>query len=294
MLKASEDGNSIKATVIVPVYNNPKGIETLIHALLAQTYPRQDFEIIVADNDSTDHTSDVIRTIALANDKVRLVNEDAIQSSYAARNRGIEESSGAILAFIDSDCTPEESWLENGIEALESEDAACGGGRVEFTYQSERPNAVEYLDSARKLDQRHYVEDMGFAATANFFARRELFERHGLFRSDVISGGDYEFGRRVTDQGEKMIYIQDAAVTHPARFTVDGLVKKSRRVATGQRQLSRLGVAGQVRPSLRQLIPARSWPNDGNWSRTLTVTDKLKILALQTLVRWVNFWTKVR
>jgi len=286
---------AIKASVIVPVYNNPEGIRVLIEALLAQSYPSRHFEIIVVDNNSTDDTADVVRSITSRNrDRIRLVMESTIQSSYAARDRGIEESSGEFLAFIDSDCTPAAFWLESGIAALENDAVACGGGKVEFTYQSDRPNAVEYLDSARKLDQRHYVEDLGFAATANFFARRDLFAQHGTFRADVISGGDFEFGRRVTSQGENMVYIDDAIVTHPARATVRELLKKSKRVAVGQKQLGRLGLAEQVGPSWKQLVPARSWPDDGNWSRSLTITDKAKILALQTVVRWFNFWTRVR
>jgi glycosyltransferase involved in cell wall biosynthesis len=285
----------IKASVIVPVYNNPEGIRALIDALLAQTYPSRHFEIIIVDNNSTDETADVVRSIASKNDdRIKLAMETTIQSSYAARNRGIEESSGEFLAFVDSDCTPAASWLENGIGALENDSVACGGGKVEFFYQSDRPNAVEYLDSARKLDQRHYVEDLGFAATANFFARRDLFAQKGMFRADVISGGDFEFGRRVTSQGQRIAYINDAVVTHPARATVRELLKKSKRVAVGQKQLGRLGLAGQVGPSWKQLVPARSWPDDGNWSRSLTIVDKAKILALQTLVRWVNFWTRVR
>lgn len=285
----------IKASVIVPVYDNPVGIRTLLDALLGQTYPSRCFEIIVSDNGSTDETADIVQSIASKNgDRIKLVIERSIQSSYAARNRGIEESSGEILAFIDSDCTPGAAWLRNGIAALENNLAACGGGRVEFTYLADRPNAVEYLDSARKLDQRHYVEHLGFAATANFFARRDLFARHGIFRTDVISGGDFEFGRRVTGQGEIMVYIDDAVVTHPARATVSQLLKKSRRVAVGQKQLAHLGLAGQVGPSWKQLVPARSWPEDGNWSRALAIADKAKILALQTVIRWVNFWTRVR
>ncbi|MCK4793851.1 MAG: glycosyltransferase, partial [Desulfobacteraceae bacterium] len=208
---------SLFVSVIIPVYNDPVGIDKCLKALVEQTWPRDAYEIIVADNRSTDETQCIIQNYAEKYPElVRLVVENDIQSSYAARNKGLQAARGEILAFTDSDCVPEQDWIEAGIKALQHQKAACGGGRITFFFKDKRPNIYEYLDSARTLNQQAYVEQVGFAATANFFARRELFERYGKFRYNLVSGGDYEFGRRLTTAGEKMIFISGAIVQHPA------------------------------------------------------------------------------
>ncbi|MBM3933410.1 MAG: glycosyltransferase [SAR202 cluster bacterium] len=274
-------------SVIIPVYNNTDGIHKAITALMAQTYPADRFEVVVADNNSNDGTGAIVDTLAERYPgRVRRVVESRVQTSYAARNKGIEEARGEVFAFTDSDCIPDARWIEAGVAGLVREDAACGGGGVEFTFHRERPNVYEYFDSARKLNQRSYVVDSGFAATANFFARARLFTDYGPFLGDLVSGGDYEFGRRVTARGEKLIYIEDAVVGHPARRTYREIVKKSRRVAQGQRQLAQRGLLKRPRAGWRQILPARSWPKDGKWDRTLTLIEKAQLLWVQTAIRW--------
>ena len=283
-----------KISIVVPVYNDPKGLDDTLKSLVAQDYPPDEFEIVVADNGSPASTVDVIRRYMAGYPVlVRCVVEDTVRSSYAARNKGIREASGEILAFTDADCVPERDWIAAGVAALQKEAAAAGGGRIEFTFRSGRPNVFEYFDSARKLNQQTYVEEISFAATANFFARKELFCRYGLFRPDLVSGGDYEFGRRVTAQGGKLIYIADALVYHPARSSFSAIRKKSSRVALGQKQLDRLGLLEHGRLSLRQILPVPTWPMDSRWANSLTPLEKVQLLLLQNFVRWLNVWVRV-
>jgi len=279
-------------SVIIPVYNDPR-VELAVQALLAQDYPASAFEIIVVDNASTDDTPAILRRLQATHpERIRLGLEDEIQSSYAARNKGIEMARGDILAFTDSDCIPTPSWLSAGVAGMIAQGASCAGGAIEFTFQGGRPNVYEYWDAARKLNQRHYVQDVGFAATANFFVYRGILERHGFFRSDLISGGDYEFGRRVTQAGETMIYLPEAIAHHPARATFWAIYRKSRRVARGQQQLERLSLLQHGRRSLRQLRPTRSYPEDPRWVGSLSHLDKLRLVALGNLLRWITYFVK--
>jgi len=282
-----------KISVVVPVYNDSEGLTDTLKSLVKQDYPSEEYEIIVADNGSSDSTSDVTRRYtAQYPNRVRCVVEDTIRSSYAARNKGIEAARGDILAFTDADCVPTPGWLKSGVASLQKEGATCGGGRIEFTFRAGRPNIYEYFDSARKLNQQTYVERSGFAATANFFARRELFDRYGLFRPDLVSGGDYEFGRRVTREGEKLIYIQEATVYHPARYNFRAIYHKSRRVALGQKQLTRLGLLEYGGASWRQLIPSPSWPDDGKWAKSLSFLEKTQVMLLHNFIRWLNLFIR--
>ena len=102
----------IKVSVVIPVYNDPSGLQDTLESLVAQNFPKDQYEIIVVDNGSTDKTLDVAKMHA---DKypqlVKYVIEDNIQSSYAARNKGIIVAKGELISFIDADMTVREEWL---------------------------------------------------------------------------------------------------------------------------------------------------------------------------------------
>ena len=121
-----------------------------------------------------------------------------------------------------------------------------------------------------------------------------MFDRYGLFRCDLISGGDFEFGRRLTGSGEKMIYIPEAVVKHPARSTLRAILKKSRRVAEGERQLQDLGLYEHRKVSWRQLVPVKSSVVAPGWNGRVSVFEKIRIVALNNCVRWLNFFTRLR
>jgi len=94
-------------SVIVPVLNGERTIRECIVSLLNMDYPVERREILVVDNDSTDRTTDIIK-----NFPVRYLREERRGASHA-RNRGIEASKGAILAFTDADCAVTTRWLRS-------------------------------------------------------------------------------------------------------------------------------------------------------------------------------------
>ena len=104
------DDNNINLpliSVIVPVYNSSGCIAELIGSLLDQDYPKELYEVIVVDNNSSDDTVSIIEKHPF----VTLLRETETQSSYAARNTGIKAANHALLAFTDADCVATEQWL---------------------------------------------------------------------------------------------------------------------------------------------------------------------------------------
>ncbi len=282
-------------TVIVPVYNDPKRTGFLLDALIKQSYPKEPCEIIIVDNGSTDNTVEIINNyIEKHPDLITLAFENDIQSSYAARNKGLEIAKGDVIAFTDSDCIPGENWLRSGVDFLTKNSVSCGGGKIEFTYKNSRPNVYEYYDSARKLNQQHYTEVVGFAATANFFIKRKLIDLYGNFRSDLISGGDYEFGRRLTESGEKIAFIPEAVIKHPARSTFRQIYLKTIRVAKGQKQVASLKLLDHGGLSLKTWLPRLRYPQDNYWSKTLRLREKAHLLLLLNYFKYINLWTRLR
>ncbi|SDJ68285.1 glycosyltransferase [Natronorubrum texcoconense] len=221
----SDSDNFPFVSVIIPVYNDPDGVRSCLTALIEQTYPNSCFEVLVVDNGSTDETRSVVREFP-----VQLLLEDKIQGSYAARNRGIKEASGEILAFVDADCTPEAEWIESGVSMMVQKDADLVAGRVRFKFTSKQ-TAAERFDAKGNMRNDKTVRD-GIGKTANLFTRRSVVDEIGMFPQDLRSGGDVYWTRSATKAGMNIVYSPDAIVNHPSR-QLRSLLGKMYRVGTG-------------------------------------------------------------
>ena len=239
-----------RVSVIIPVYNDGDPLEKCLEALEHQTYPDSKFQVNVVDNASDENIEAVVDSFECAR-----VLFEAQPGSYAARNRGVRETDGDILAFTDADCVPVDSWIEEGVGHLTG-GTGCDllGGRIEFTFRTPgQPSPPEYFDATHYLDQAKYVHEEKFAATANAFTWRRLFEEVGLFDTSRRSGGDLEWGQRVHRNGGILCYSKSARVQHPAR-QYEGLRRKILRI-----------VEGKVQERKRQEYPLRELLVDLVW-----------------------------
>lgn len=228
---ASGDAAQPLVSVIVPVYNGAGTIGACLRALAAQDYPADRYEVIVVDNNSTDGTAGVIRQCSAA----RYVRETSAQSSYAARNRGIGEARGEILAFTDADCVPDGGWLTAGV-------AAClrpgvGGVAGAVLPQAPATLAQRYAVRHEALSQDTAVRGNSYkpaAYTANAFYRKDAVERVGRFDASVKSGGDAELAWKVQEQlGLSVVFAPDAVVRHEHRARVGELLRQRRNYGYG-------------------------------------------------------------
>ena len=87
-------------SVIIPVYNTEQYLHRRIDSVLASAY--QEFEILLVNDGSTDHSPDICRQYAEKDSRIRLINQKN-QGVSAARNRGIDASTGDWIVFLDSD-----------------------------------------------------------------------------------------------------------------------------------------------------------------------------------------------
>lgn len=226
-MQAHEDTPFV--SVVVPVYNDEGRIATCVEALLAQTYPRDRYEVIVVDNGSTDGSYAAVKPYP-----VKLLSETQTQGSFAARNLGLREARGTIFAFTDSDCTPSPQWLAEGVAAIK-DGADLVGGHVRFVFSS-RPSGAEICDSVANMQMERNIRERGVAKTANLFATEAVLRGIGPFPHDLRSGGDVIWTRRATSAGFKLVYSPTAEVAHPTRRLV-ALLKKQYRVGHGQRAI---------------------------------------------------------
>ena len=225
-------------SVVIPVYNDPEGIRATLDSLVEQSAPADRHELIVVDNGSTDDTRRVVREYCDTVDNLRLLVEDDIQSSSAARNRGVEAAAGPVIAFVDADMVVGATWVADVARRMAETDAAYLACDVTLFTDAEEGVVAEY-NRHNDLHVERFIEELSFAPTCCLVARRELFEELGRFDSRIHSGGDVEFGNRVAAAGHRLRYCPDIEMYHPTRTTLGALLRKARRVGRGKTQLRR-------------------------------------------------------
>jgi glycosyltransferase involved in cell wall biosynthesis len=216
-------------SVIIPVYQDQKGIDRCIDALTSQTYPRGLIDIIVIDNGS----SPPIKLDGRHHGLARLISCDK-PGAYAARNAGVGISKATYLAFTDADCVPEQDWVSSGVNALlAAEVPTIVGGHV-YLVCADHPSAVERYQQIVGFMQKENIETRGFSATANLFIRHQDFYQIGLFNEELRSAGDREWCWRAQGKGYKLIYEPKAIVSTQGRTTLRAAIRQARRVAGGR------------------------------------------------------------
>jgi glycosyltransferase involved in cell wall biosynthesis len=219
-------------SVVVPFYGiDVTALIKCVDSLLDQDYPKDRFTIFVIDNNETASLS-----ASVLGRRCKLFHEP-LPGSYAARNRAVSESSDDIVAFTDSDCVPQRSWISAGVKALkEATRPVIVGGPIVFSFGgNSAKTACELLDSIIHHRQTEYVFEHGFAATANLFIPRVLISSYGQFDARFFSGGDREFGQRLTTTGVGIVMAEDAVVVHPARTRFIDLLQKGLRGVGGDK-----------------------------------------------------------
>lgn len=220
-------------SVIVPFYGDaPDAIKT-IKCINNQHYPKDKIQVIIVDNTK----EGILINKKLSETIGTKLSHETTPGSYAARNKGIEISTGEILAFTDSDCLPMCDWVSNGIKALLNHGSDIVGGKIEIFTNNPPPNAAELYDMFFGINQEKFINELGFSATANLFIPRTVIKNAGGFNPNLKSSGDKEWCLRAQKMGYKLIYSESAVVRHPARDTMQQVLKKVRRKVGGEKDL---------------------------------------------------------
>jgi len=207
-------------SIVVPVFNGQGTIAECLDSLLALNFPRDRLEVLVVNNASTDKTGEVL---AAYRDTVRLLLETK-RGPAAARNRGIREATGEIVAFTDADCTVDADWLRHLIEPLQDPSIGIVGGRI----LSRRPcNPIETFGNTIHDHQKAIeVFKPPYAITMNWSSPRRVLVEAGLFDETYLRCEDVDLSQRILQQGHKIVYRHEAIIYHRNEHTFAGLFRE--------------------------------------------------------------------
>jgi glycosyltransferase involved in cell wall biosynthesis len=215
-------------TVILCTYNRSESLQRALHSIAQSTLPPSiDWEVLVVDNNSNDHTRDVFEDFnSRYPARFRYLFEPKAGKSHAL-NSGIVEARGDVLAFMDDDVEVEPAWLQNLTSALGGSSCAGVGGRILPQWTGPQPG---WLPTGERYGLAPLAMfDLGLEPGplteapfgTNMAFQRAVFERYGGFRTDLgprpgseIRNEDTEFGQRLLNAGERLLYEPSAVVYH--------------------------------------------------------------------------------
>ncbi|MBE0465003.1 MAG: glycosyltransferase family 2 protein [Halomonadaceae bacterium] len=180
------NGEKSLVSIIMPVFNAEKHLETALHSLARQLYT--DLEVIVVDDASTDNTLTIAQAFSQQDARFRVLAQPRNQGAYAARNRGLAASKGAFITVHDSDDWSHPQKIELQVKGLKTQPAwkACFSDWVRCS--------TELMFNRWRLEA---LDGWIYRNTSSFMFRREVFETLGFW--DVVRvDADTEYFQRFT------------------------------------------------------------------------------------------------
>jgi len=242
-------------TVVIPARNEERTLPAQLDALLAQQWSGT-WEVVVADNGSTDGTADVVHRYRAADRRIRLIDAGSRPGLNACRNAGAAAGRGRSFALCDADDLVGDGWVAAMGEALRHHEFVTG------PLELDRLNPEWLAASRGRSEERGLPTFYGvfpFAHGNNLGLRRAVWERLGRFDEDFPNGADdIEFGLRAWRSGVDVHFVPEAMVHYryrrrPGELWRQGLTYGGSRPLV-RRRLKELGA-----PTPSAVAGWRSW-----------------------------------
>ena len=230
---APDTGFRPSVSVIIPVRDRAEELSECLASVFAQEYPRELMEVIVVDDGSTDDTPEVARRFPC----MLLSNTFSRGQSYC-RNMGAREASGEILAFLDSDCVAERTWLKELVIWFVWDPIGVVGGYVDGYFTKTAIDRYEQAASPLNIGKRQLIgsDDSStfYVPTCNLLARKKVFEETSGFRPDLLVGEDVDFCWRMRDRGHILLYVPGGRVKHKHRSGLWNMLRRRKDYGTSE------------------------------------------------------------
>ncbi len=197
---------SLTVSIIIPMRNEEKYIGRCLDSVLANGFPGQQYEILVADGASEDGSREVVLAKAAAHPSIRLLHNPA-RFVPSGMNLGIRQARGRYIIRMDAHCEYPTDYVENCVSELERTGAGNVGGRWLTQPGSDRQIAKAIAlftqtrtgvgNAAYRVGEGdRYVDTVPFGAFP-----RQVLEQVGLYREDLVRNQDFELNARIRRAG---------------------------------------------------------------------------------------------
>ena len=231
---ADNSGQPFVSALLV-TRNEQAYIEKAMMSLINQTYPKDKYEIVVIDGESTD---DTLKTVKRLINKyrtdsfdIRIINnpKHILASGW---NLGIKDAKGEYVVRIDAHAEAAEDFIEKNVETmLKASDAVCVGGKLTtMSLDGDNDTISKVLSSPFGVGNSSFrvSNEAGYADTAVYgLYKKEIFEQVGYFNEKYVRNQDIELHSRIRAAGGKFFFNPKIDCVYYSRNTVKKMVKQA-------------------------------------------------------------------
>jgi GT2 family glycosyltransferase len=243
----------MEVSIIIPTYNRRDILKKCLECLLPQTYPADKFEVVIADDNSTDGTKEMVQSFR-APFKIKFVLQDISKRGAAANNNlGIKNASGKYLLFMNNDIFVTPDFISQHMKYHEKYPGVIVQGPAYNTSDLNNP-----LQETKGYSGYSNIQ-LGYFVTWNCSIEKELIVKAGMFDEAFrnISWEDIELGTRLRKLKIKQVFNPEAKAYHyRSPFSLadmEGIRKKS--IAMGHNAV----IYYRKHPRLDTMIATGSW-----------------------------------
>ena len=263
---------NVLVSVVIPSYNCGAFLDDAVGSVLGQTYAN--LELVIVDDGSQDDSAAIVRTWQSKTDKIVYLKHEQNQGLAAARNTGIRQARGELIALLDADDVwlPDklEVQLENmrqlDVDAVFSNWFVWDGVNKKLAYEFDVYRLFSGYDGLCAFIRHN------FGNSSTVLVKRSAFDTVGFFDETLSSGEDYDLWLRFLLKGLKLGFMPEALAyyrQHPAQMSVKLFNMRASRLAIFKR-------VARTRPSLLVTCPVLT---------KKLLTHQVYALAYKTLAR---------
>lgn len=201
-------------TVIVPTYNRKGLLRECLASLLSQTYAEDCYEIIIVDDGSTDGTKGLVDRVAHGSSPELRYFRQSNRGPGAARNLGIKNARGEIIAFTDDDCIASPTWLQNGIRPFGAGQIAAVQGQ---TLPAEQVR-LRFFPPRFSYTVQVTGETWPYPTCNMFYRRQAILDVDGFNERYRTAAEDADLAWRIKEKGMKIVFSGDVLVHHAVSY----------------------------------------------------------------------------
>ena len=231
-----EEYNLPFISVIIPVKNRPEDIRDCLNSIFAVKWNSDKLEVIVVDDGSDDETPVVAENLG-----ARVVRRARSGGPSAARNAGAKVAKGDVLAFIDSDCTVDDTWLLDLAPYIMASGIGALGGFVASYYNTtpldRYEEAMSSLSMGKRLLYEANTEGNFYVPTCSMLVRKDVYNEVGYLNPEMHLGEDVDLCWRVRNYGRGLLYVTTGRAWHKHRNALFQMLKRRMQYGTSEADL---------------------------------------------------------
>jgi glucosyl-dolichyl phosphate glucuronosyltransferase len=261
-------------SVIISTFNRARFLPVCFESLKNQTINKDAFEIILIDNNCTDNTAQICKDFSDNNKDIKFrYFIETNQGLSFARNRGIKESSGDIVTFLDDDAYADSDFIKKIDEFMKNnQNAVSVGGKILLHFETISPKWLnKYLASLlgyfNPSDDVFRFNKKNYPRGSNMTFRKDVFEKIGYFNTNLgRKGGNLEgseekdlYSRLYSINGA-VFYLPQALVYHviPDERTKSDFIRRQA-IGVGRSEWNRVSELGIIKQTSRLIIEVYKW-----------------------------------